>query len=1179
MGTLVSKGCWRVIAVFVFTLHCLGVSDSVAQCDLLLDATDASCYGASDGQVSVSLSGGGSGGGMNCQSPSLSPESCASGCTLITDNSDVNASSGSYCIVTNNYSGAITVGTGSKVILCGDAAAPRGIYLNGGELVVNNELIIDTLYYWSISSQLKNYGNISFTSSITFEVTTENHGSIQVAGNIATGFNNSLVNYGTINGTGNYMSNNSFTNYGTLQISGAVLIAWNKTFENNCTIAAAGITSQGTLVNNGLITNTGNYYQEGGGYVGSAGSEITIGGNLTMNSGTSFEGTGASCSSVRLTGNGVTTINSGVNFSGLIRLCDPNGVENNYGGISGTYLNCDCEISNSECTYEWRNSSNMVVGATATVNDLPAGIYTVTATCSECPNSPLVEYVDIDEPASMQLTLTPSPASCQNNNLGGVALSVSGGTAPYIFNWNNGSYSTRDLIDAPAGKYKVTVTDDNLCSKTDSTEIASSGISLSYVKTDATCAGPIGGTITLNVAGGSAPYTYVWNHGPTVRDLTDLEAGTYSVTVSDQDGCQASASITIDGADGPGLTGAIASESCSSKGSIDLTVSGGVAPYTYRWSNGATIQDIGNLEAGDYLVQVTDARGCVSSHMFTVPADFPFEVEVDYTNSTAYGANDGTATVVVDGAGSSGPACPPAATTSENCSSCTNTISSDNGTLVVNGGKTCITASSFNSSITINAGELVICGKATPAGFTFNGGSVTVIGELVIPSAIHIYNNLVLSNYGTVTSSGIELSGNINNHGAFGVNSGNILIYSGGVFANTGAFTIATGRLVSSGSISNSGPLTVAKGIESHQTGVFANDCTINADSLISHAGFTNNGSITVNVLNIPNPGSSIELGVGSGIYAGTAVLNGILENNGSSCALTRTETHMTINNGTSASGLISLCNQGTLTNNASGLGSFLNCDCVLSSGSCAVSWSNSMTGDVITGLSPGDYTATIACGSCVVTRAVTIREEGLLIINTEHVDEAEYIISVPGLEPVHGRSGAPESEDVLEPLLPIPGKKEKALLTISGGEDHSPLEILVEFDHHPSITAVQAKIDGRYMDISPEYYTVQDGNKLYFYNDKPVAEPYIISTNLVNGLKLDPATETLEISMPSTTVFSSVLMGVNKIEEGVSVQVVAPGSALTWNASEASAGLYEFTLQLSDPQTTRTYKGQFIIE
>jgi VCBS repeat-containing protein len=1177
------RGCLRRILPLFFVVNCLGIVDSIAQCTLSTDGTDVSCYGASDGEVTVVINGGGEGSGSsNCQVPSPSPESCVSSCISVTDHSDIVAGNGDiYCISTTGYTGNITINTGGKVIVCGDAAKPQGVYFNGGTLIVNSSLMVDTLYYWDPASYFENYGNVYFPIGITLNVSVENHGDITVTGNLTTGDNGFLTNYGTVNGSNYYVNNNHTVNYGTLSFTNTITSTWNKTFTNHCTISAAGLHNRSAFVNSGQITLTGNCFLEGGSYTGSPGSEMTVGGNLTIAS--PVIGTGTSCSSIRLTGitNTTTTINWGGSFSGQIRLCDPDGVEYNDPSISATYLNCDCEINNNVCTYEWRNSSNVVVGATATVGGLVAGRYTVTVTCSECPNSPLVEYIDVGQTSSMQLALVSSPASCQNNNLGMVALSVSGGTGPYVFNWNNGAYSTQNLTDVPAGKYKVIVTDASLCSKRDSTEIISSGIALSYVKTDATCEGPVGGSIVWTGAGGRAPYTYSWSNGASVRDLFDLEAGVYSVDVTDQDGCQDFVSVTINGTDGPGLIGSVAPESCSSKGAIGLTVSGGIPPYAYFWSNGGITKDIANLEAGEYEVRVTDSRGCMSSHWFEVPADFPFNVDVDYTNSTAYGANDGTATVEADGAGSSGPACPPAATTAENCSNCepTRTISDDTGPLVVNSGeKMCLTASSFNSSITVNGGELVICGKASPSGFAFYGGSVTITGEFVFPTATHIYNNLTFNNYGTVASGGIELSGTINNHGTFVVNSGNILIYSGGILTNTGEFTITMGRLSSSGTIGNSGPFTIAKGIESQQTGSLFNECTISADSLISHAGFTNYGSITVNVLNIPNPGSIIKLGEVSSIYAQTVTLNGTLENEGNSCALISAETHMTINNGTMASGLISLCNQGTLTNNATGLSTFLNCDCVLSVGSCSVTWSNAMTGNTITGLSPGTYVATIACGSCVVARTVIIREEGLLIINTEHVNEAEYTIVIPGLEAVNGQSGTSESEVVLEPLLPLPGQKGKAMLIISGGEDHSPLEILVEFDHYPAITAVRAKMHNQYMDISPEYYTIQDGNKLYFYNEKPVSEPYIISTNLVKGVKLDPATETLEINMPVTSVFSSVLMSIYKIEATGSVQVVAPNSALVWDASGAGGGLYEFALQLSASGTTRTYKGQFII-
>ncbi|HSU27204.1 MAG TPA: T9SS type B sorting domain-containing protein, partial [Chitinophagaceae bacterium] len=141
-----------------------------------------------------------------------------------------------------------------------------------------------------------------------------------------------------------------------------------------------------------------------------------------------------------------------------------------------------------------------------------------------------------------------------------------------------------------------------------------------FTQVNVLCFGGSNGSIDLSVTGGTAPYTYLWSNTATTQDLTGLIAGTYSVTVTDAVGCTTSVTVTITQ---PALL--VASETHSnvichggSTGSIDLTPSGGVGPYTYLWSNAATTQDLTGLIAGTYSVTVTDANGCTATVSVTI---------------------------------------------------------------------------------------------------------------------------------------------------------------------------------------------------------------------------------------------------------------------------------------------------------------------------------------------------------------------------------------------------------------------------------------------------------------------------------------------------------------------------------------------------------------------------------
>jgi exopolysaccharide biosynthesis protein len=191
--------------------------------------------------------------------------------------------------------------------------------------------------------------------------------------------------------------------------------------------------------------------------------------------------------------------------------------------------------------------------------------------------------------------------------------------------WSNGA-TTQDLTNIPAGTYNVTVTDAGGCTQTLNGIVITqpAAIVLTETHVNANCNGTSTGSIDLTVTGGTAPFTYVWSNGATTQDLTNIPAGTYNVTVTDADGCtQTLNGIVITEPAAIVLTETHVNANCNgtSTGSIDLTVTGGTAPFTYVWSNGATTQDLTNIPAGTYNVTVTDAGGCTQTLNGIVIAD------------------------------------------------------------------------------------------------------------------------------------------------------------------------------------------------------------------------------------------------------------------------------------------------------------------------------------------------------------------------------------------------------------------------------------------------------------------------------------------------------------------------------------------------------------------------------
>lgn len=202
------------------------------------------------------------------------------------------------------------------------------------------------------------------------------------------------------------------------------------------------------------------------------------------------------------------------------------------------------------------------------------------------------------------------------NGAGSIDLTVSGGTAPYTYKWNAG-VTTQDISAASPGLYTVTVTDAAGCSAMTSVYVGhkNNPLILTSSHIDATMGGGMDGSVNLSVIGGTGPYTFMWSNGATTEDLTGVTAGTYTVTVMDAMGKQAMTSVMV-GERGMPLTLSIAHQDvmrAGGYGSIDLSIMGGVAPYSILWNAGSRNEDLPQVTPGMYMVTVTDATGATAT--------------------------------------------------------------------------------------------------------------------------------------------------------------------------------------------------------------------------------------------------------------------------------------------------------------------------------------------------------------------------------------------------------------------------------------------------------------------------------------------------------------------------------------------------------------------------------------
>lgn len=287
------------------------------------------------------------------------------------------------------------------------------------------------------------------------------------------------------------------------------------------------------------------------------------------------------------------------------------------------------------------------------IANLAPGNYNLSIT--DAGGCPINENYAITEPSDIIiLTDVEKDITCFNDANGEIKITITGGTLNYTYTWTkNGTpfATTEDLSNLSPGIYAVTVSDANNCGpKTASFTITEPPILAANLvsKTDIVCFGQATGAITINVVGGTLPYTYAWT-GPngftnSSQNLTNIFAGTYNVLVTDSSGCTKNLAVTLIQNPEIKITAATTPIICygGNDASITLTITGGVAPYTIVWSNlgSGTFQD--NLSAGDYLITVTDALNCVNSLNVNIPEAPVFTINPVVKNITCFGDKNGS---------------------------------------------------------------------------------------------------------------------------------------------------------------------------------------------------------------------------------------------------------------------------------------------------------------------------------------------------------------------------------------------------------------------------------------------------------------------------------------------------------------------------------------------------------
>jgi gliding motility-associated-like protein len=332
------------------------------------------------------------------------------------------------------------------------------------------------------------------------------------------------------------------------------------------------------------------------------------------------------------------------------------------GGNDG-YIKLTLTGGSGSYIFNWTGPGTYTA-STKDILNLRAGTYTLTindldnAACIVLPKPTFT----LTEPAVLNATTSSSISTDGSYNIncnggtGSINLTVTGGSSGnYIYNWttSNGSGIVNGQEDQnvlTAGSYHVVVTDSNLCvTSTDATLTQPTPLAVTLQPTDLTCSTQ--GKIDLTVSGGVGPYSYSWSNGALTPNILNLSAGTYTVTVTDANGCIKVDSARVNLPPPVTFTSTLSDHngfniSCKgmSDGSIKITTTSGVAPFTFNWTTpdgNSSLQDISNLRAGHYTVVITDKNSCTATGDFdlTEPGKLGMNLTLSTSTDGAFNIN------------------------------------------------------------------------------------------------------------------------------------------------------------------------------------------------------------------------------------------------------------------------------------------------------------------------------------------------------------------------------------------------------------------------------------------------------------------------------------------------------------------------------------------------------------
>ncbi|HEY4797659.1 MAG TPA: hypothetical protein VII99_01160, partial [Bacteroidia bacterium] len=345
-------------------------------------------------------------------------------------------------------------------------------------------------------------------------------------------------------------------------------------------------------------------------------------------------------------------------------ISDTKGCNNTFAIAVGN-LNAPAITVNSSVNPTCNASCDGSISITASAGTPPytylwtPGSQTTTAVSALCAGTYIIKVMDgvpctsfssitLNNPPQFSSNPTITHVSCKGGNNGSICIAPSGGVVPYTYSWPQlAGQSTSCVSGLTAGTYSVIIADAQGCDDTVSIPVTEPALlNISISSTNVTCNGNADGHATANVTGGTTLYTYAWSTGSPLPSIVGLSPANYSLTVTDANGCKASASVTITEPAVLSATITSTNVTCNSAcdGTATLNASGGTLPYTYSWlPGGETTSAISGLCNGTYVGTLTDAHGCSSTKNVTISQPAAISPSVTSTNSSCYGGCNGTA--------------------------------------------------------------------------------------------------------------------------------------------------------------------------------------------------------------------------------------------------------------------------------------------------------------------------------------------------------------------------------------------------------------------------------------------------------------------------------------------------------------------------------------------------------